>query len=46
MQNKQLFDRIGLALIVVRNSKKQYLTVLETDDRGWWLPGGRVEPCE
>lgn len=32
--------------MVVRNSKHEYLAVLETDDRGWWLPAGRVDPPE
>ncbi|CAD8201686.1 unnamed protein product [Paramecium pentaurelia] len=43
---KQFFDRIGIVLIVVRNKNNQYLAVLETKNRGWWLPGGRVDPGE
>ncbi|CAD8122039.1 unnamed protein product [Paramecium sonneborni] len=44
--NMQFFDRIGIVLIVVRNKNNEYLAVLETKNRGWWLPGGRVDPGE
>lgn len=34
-------------LVVVRHPEtKKYLLVHETGNRGWWLPGGRVEPGE
>lgn len=36
----------GFALVVCRNSAGKWLAVKETRDRGWWLPGGFVEPGE
>ncbi|PRP78772.1 hydrolase, NUDIX family protein [Planoprotostelium fungivorum] len=37
---------IGFAVAVVRNKEGKYLAVLETDDRGWWLPAGKVDRGE
>ena len=37
---------IGLSLVIVRNKDGKFLAVNETDNRGWWLPGGRVDPPE
>ena len=37
---------LGLSLVVIRNSSKKYIAVKETRNRGWWLPGGRVDPPE
>ncbi len=32
------------SLVVCRNAEGKFLAVKETRGRGWWLPGGRVEP--
>ena len=37
---------LGISLVICRNKKGQYLSVLECGDRGWWLPGGLVDPPE
>ncbi|KAL4431836.1 hypothetical protein ABPG74_015276 [Tetrahymena malaccensis] len=37
---------IGLSLIVIRNQEGKFLAVKETNNRGWWLPGGKVDPPE
>lgn len=37
---------LGLSLIVIRNHENKYLAVKEARNRGWWLPGGRVDPPE
>jgi 8-oxo-dGTP pyrophosphatase MutT (NUDIX family) len=37
---------LGLSLIVCRNKQGKYLAVNESRNRGWWLPGGRVDPPE
>lgn len=37
---------LGIALVVCRNKNGQYLTILESNNRGWWLPGGLVDPPE
>ncbi|CAD8102234.1 unnamed protein product [Paramecium sonneborni] len=37
---------LGISLVVCRNSKGQYLTILENGNQGWWLPGGLVDPPE
>ena len=36
----------GFALVVCRNEEGKWLAVNETKKRGWWLPGGFVEPGE
>ncbi len=36
----------NFAVVIVRNAEGKYLAVLETGNRGWWLPAGRVEPGE
>lgn len=34
-------------MIICRNPKTgKWLTINETKDRGWWLPGGFVKPGE
>lgn len=33
-------------LVVVQHPNGKYLLVNETGNRGWWLPGGRVEEGE
>ena len=37
---------LGISLVICRNKKGQYLTVKESGNRGWWLPGGLVDPPE
>lgn len=37
---------LGLSLTVVRNKKGQYVCINEVRNRGWWIPGGRVDPPE
>ena len=44
--DKQHFSLLGISLVVCRNSKGEYLSVLENHDQGWWLPGGLVDPPE
>lgn len=44
--DNQLFTLLGVSLCIVRNSKGQYLTVLENGNQGWWVPGGLVDPPE
>ena len=35
------------SLMIVRNPKTgKYVAVHETDNRGWWIPGGGVEAGE
>ncbi|KAL6042772.1 Nudix hydrolase domain-containing protein [Balamuthia mandrillaris] len=36
----------NFALVVVRNSEGKFLLVKESRNRGWWVPGGRVEMGE
>lgn len=41
------FDFIALSVVIVRNPlTKKFLTIRETKNRGWWVPGGKVEPPE
>lgn len=41
------FDLLALSVVIVRNPKTlKFLTVRETKNRGWWIPGGKVEPPE
>jgi len=37
---------LGLSLCVCRNREGKWITVNETRGRGWWLPGGKVDPPE
>jgi len=46
MEINQHFTLLGIALIVCRNNEGKWLAVKETKNRGWWLPGGRVDPPE
>ncbi|CAD7701252.1 unnamed protein product [Ostreobium quekettii] len=36
----------GFSIVICRNAQNKYLAVNETRDRGWWVPGGRLEPGE
>ena len=46
MIDKQHFQLLGISLIIVRNKEGKYLCVKEKKNRGWWIPGGRVDPPE
>ncbi|EAR83990.1 NUDIX hydrolase (macronuclear) [Tetrahymena thermophila SB210] len=46
LQNAPSNQMIGLSLIVIRNQEGKFLAVKETKNRGWWLPGGKVDPPE
>ncbi|CAD8074195.1 unnamed protein product [Paramecium primaurelia] len=46
MLKSQQSTLLGISLVVCRNSKGQYLTILENGNQGWWLPGGLVDPPE
>lgn len=37
---------VAIVLIVCRNKDGKWLAIKETKNRGWWLPGGRVDPPE
>ena len=45
-QRSQYFQMLGISLVICRNKEGKWLTVKETNDRGWWLPGGLVDPPE
>lgn len=40
------FTMLGLSLTIVRNSQGKYVCINEVKNRGWWIPGGRVDPPE
>jgi len=42
----QFFEMLGLSLVIVRNKEGRYLSVREKRNRGWWVPGGKVDPPE
>jgi len=44
--SQNYFTMLGITLVVCRNSQGKWLAVKETKNRGWWLPGGRVDPPE
>lgn len=37
---------LGISLVICRNKEGKYLSVKESGGRGWWLPGGLVDPPE
>ena len=43
---RQPFLTHCFALIICRNSEGKWLCVKETNNRGWWVAGGLVEPKE
>lgn len=44
---KNLFYSYNFALVIVRHSKSgKFLCVEESKDRGWWIPGGKLEVGE
>lgn len=46
MKKSQTFSMLGIALVICRNAEGKWLCVKETDDRGWWVAGGLVDPPE
>lgn len=47
MKRINYFDMVALSLVIVRNpSTRKFLSIRETRDRGWWIPGGKVDPPE
>src|SRR5438552_780009 len=44
--DRQHFSMLGISLVICRNKEGKWLTVKETHNRGWWLPGGLVDPPE
>mmetsp|Transcript_3726 Transcript_3726/g.3158 ORF Transcript_3726/g.3158 Transcript_3726/m.3158 type:complete len:99 (+) Transcript_3726:96-392(+) len=45
-QNKQFFTTLGIALVICRNKEGKWLVIKESGGRGWWVPGGLVDPPE
>jgi len=45
-QHDQYFKMLGISLVICRNKYGKWLAVKETDNRGWWVPGGLVDPPE
>ena len=45
-KQKQEGEMLGLSLTIVRNNQNKFLAIKETRNRGWWIPGGRVDPPE
>lgn len=37
------FDMLGYSLVICRNKAGKFLAVNETQDRGWYLPAGKVD---
>lgn len=44
--NKYTYEAVRYAVVVLRNQQGKFLCVKETEDKGWWLPGGKVEQSE
>ena len=40
------FSTFCFALVICKNTDGKYLAVKETRNRGWWIPGGLVDPTE
>ena len=45
-QRSQYFTMLGISLVICRNKEGKWLAVKETGGRGWWVPGGLVDPPE
>lgn len=39
-------EMLGISIVICRNKAGKYLAVNEIKERGWYLPGGRVDPPE
>jgi len=47
MQTKnQYFQLKCSSFVICRNNQGKFLSVKETKNRGWWFPGGKVDPPE
>ncbi len=46
VREAKVFKTLGISLVVCRNKNGKWLSVNESGGRGWWLPGGRVDPPE
>eukprot|EP00347_Sterkiella_histriomuscorum_P020309 403338304 len=46
MSNRTKFKTYQFALVICRNFDGRYLAVNETQNRGWWIPGGAVDAGE
>eukprot|EP01091_Cochliopodium_minus_P004928 TRINITY_DN14835_c0_g1_i1.p1 TRINITY_DN14835_c0_g1~~TRINITY_DN14835_c0_g1_i1.p1 ORF type:complete len:160 (-),score=47.58 TRINITY_DN14835_c0_g1_i1:54-533(-) len=46
MEDRRPLPTWNFSLVVVRNKKGEFLLVDESKNRGYWLPGGRVEGTE
>lgn len=44
--DKFLFQSYRYALVICRNNSGKYLIVKENNNKGWWIPGGKVENGE
>lgn len=44
--DKYLYQAARYSIIVCRDRSNRYLCVKESLNRGWWLPGGKVNPGE
>lgn len=40
---RTIFKTYEFALVIVRNFDGRWLTVNESKNRGWWIPGGGVD---
>ena len=40
--DKFLFQAYRYALVICRNQQGKYLAVKENNNKGWWIPGGKV----
>ena len=41
-----LCQMLGISIVICRNKAGKFLAVNEKDERGWYLPGGKVDPPE
>jgi len=46
MNTRKPFTTFCFSLVICKNSQGKYLGIKETNSRGWWIPGGLVEPGE
>jgi 8-oxo-dGTP pyrophosphatase MutT (NUDIX family) len=46
MNTRKPFNTFCFSLVICKNSLGKYLGIKETKGRGWWIPGGHVEPDE
>lgn len=46
MEKNQFFQLKCSSFVICRNNQGKFLSVKETKNRGWWFPGGKVDPPE